>query len=206
MKAAFVSWALLGGLNHVGATHPPGLGPGRPRGRFRGGDNRLAARQLDAGPPGQEPRRPRGSHPGDGLAWGGQPAHRGIQDDNADVRLVAAQHLGEPGPEGERRAAALVGALKDAHAGVRREAAESLCSIGPESAPALYDALTDPDPRVRRGRIGPGRRGRAKQGRVRAQGEAQRILPLLSKLLEDEDDEVRRNAADTLKVLRREAR
>ena len=130
-----------------------------------------------------------------------------LQDDNADVRLVAAQHLGAQGPEGERRAAALVGALKDAHAGVRREAAETLCWIGPESAPALYHALTDPDPRVRAGAaLALGDVGGPKQGRVRAQGEAQRVLPLLSKLLGDEDAEVRRNAADTLKVLRREAR
>jgi HEAT repeat protein len=74
-----------------------------------------------------------------------------LQDDNADVRLLAAQHLGGRGPESGRRADALIPILKDSHPGVRREAAEALCWIGAEAVPALCRALADPDPRIRAG-------------------------------------------------------
>jgi len=132
-----------------------------------------------------------------------------LRDENADVRLLAAEYLDGPGPqlgefdpEGEKRAAALVGALKDPHAGVRRMAAESLCLIGPESAPALIQALTDPDPRVRAGAaLALGDVGVYKVKRGRAPDEVQTITPLLNKLLTDKDAEVRRNAAHTLEVL-----
>ena len=130
-----------------------------------------------------------------------------LRDENADVRLLAAQHLGGEGPQGERRAAALVDALKDPHAGVRRVAAESLCSIGSESAPALIKALTDPDPRMRAGAaLSLGDVGMDRESRQRAPNEVQTITPLLNKLLDDEDAEVRRNAAGALEVLIREAR
>jgi HEAT repeat protein len=130
-----------------------------------------------------------------------------LRDENADVRLLAAQHLGGRGPQGERRAAALVDALKDSHAGVRQAAAESLCSIGPESAQALIKSVSDPDPRVRAGAaLALGDVGLSKESRQRAPDEVQTITPLLNKLLDDEDAEVRRNAATTLKVLSKEAR
>src|SRR5712692_9370746 len=74
-----------------------------------------------------------------------------LKDDDADVRIVAAQHLGKEGWRGAERAAALVEALGDRHPGVRREAAESLCSIGAAAGPALCEALKDSDPRVRAG-------------------------------------------------------
>jgi HEAT repeat protein len=130
-----------------------------------------------------------------------------LRDENADVRLLAAEHLGGGDFKDERQSAALIAALKDPHAGVRRVAAESLLSIGPESAPALIKALTDPDPRVRAGAalaLGDVRLDRG--WRRRAPDEGQTITPLLKTLLDDEDAEVRRNAADTLKVLSEEAR
>jgi HEAT repeat protein len=130
-----------------------------------------------------------------------------LRDENADVRLLAAEHLGERGPQGERRAAALVEALKDPHAGVRRVVAESLCSIGPESALALIKAVTDPDPQVRAGAaLALGDVGMDKGSRQRAPNEVQTITPLLNKLLDDEDAEVRRKAAGALEVLSREVR
>ena len=130
-----------------------------------------------------------------------------LRDENADVRPFAAEHLGGGDFTDERATAALIDALKDPHAGVRRAAAESLCSIGPASAPALIKALTDPDPRVRAGAaLALGDVGLHKESRRRAPDEVQTITPLLNKLLDDEDAEVRRNAADTLKILSREAR
>jgi HEAT repeat protein len=64
-----------------------------------------------------------------------------LKDENADVRMVAAQQLGEEGPKGGARAEALVGALEDERANVRREAVESLAAIGPEAWPAIREAL-----------------------------------------------------------------
>src|SRR3954452_113560 len=55
-----------------------------------------------------------------------------LQDENPDVRLVAAQRLRGAGP---RETAALIGALEDKHAGVRRESAESLSRIGAAAVP-----------------------------------------------------------------------
>ncbi len=130
-----------------------------------------------------------------------------LRDENADVRLLAAEHLGRNGSQGDWRATALIDALKDPHTGVRRAAAESLCSIGPESAAALIKALTDPDPRVRAGAaLALGDVGLQKEDRQRAANEVQTITPLLKKLLDDEDAEVQRNADDTLKVLSWEPR
>jgi HEAT repeat protein len=126
-----------------------------------------------------------------------------LKDEDADVRIVAAQHLHRDGWRGAERAAALVAALRDPHTGVRREAAESLCRIGPDASSALCEALKDPDPRVRAGAalalgdVGFGMGDR----RPRAKGEEQIIEPILKELLNDDDPEVRKNAAHTLKVL-----
>jgi HEAT repeat protein len=129
-----------------------------------------------------------------------------LSDEDADVRLVAAQRLRGHGPEAAKRARALIVALKDEHAGVRREAAESLYWMGPGSGPALIGALNDPNPRVRAGAaLALGDVG-AIMGvqREREPGEADAVRPLLTHLLSDEDVEVRRNAARTLKVLARQ--
>jgi HEAT repeat protein len=140
------------------------------------------------------------------LGWHGDPhvLIPALRDENADVRLLAAQLLGGPGPEGKPRAEALVEAFDDPHVGVRREALESLCRVGPESGPVLCRALTDPRPRVRAGAaralIGA---GCWKEERDRAPDEIETALPLLRKLLADEDADVRRCAERALTVLSR---
>src|SRR5262245_41325689 len=131
-----------------------------------------------------------------------------LTDEDTDVRLVAVMHLRGLESRGAEIARALIEALKDSHAGVRREAAESLSKIGPESGPALTEAPKDPNPRVRAGAaLALGDIGSVMgMGRVRPDGEARRIEPLLQKLLEDDDPEVRQNAAHTLKVIEWEVR
>jgi HEAT repeat protein len=130
-----------------------------------------------------------------------------LRDEDADVRLVAAQHLGGSGPQAEQRAAALGEALKDRRAGVRREAAESLWSLGPVSSPVLLRGLTDPDPQVRAwSAFALGHGGRAKEDRSRPPGEVTAASPLLAGLLNDEDPEVRRRAAEALDVMERAPR
>jgi HEAT repeat protein len=127
-----------------------------------------------------------------------------LRDENADVRLMAAMRLGGAGAGGTERAKALVEALDDPHLGVRREASEALCSIGPKSGPVLCRALGDPRPRVRAGaaRALSGA-GCGNDGRQRAPGERDTALPLLRKLLADEDAEVRDNAATALQRIAR---
>jgi HEAT repeat protein len=126
-----------------------------------------------------------------------------LGDEDADVRLVTALELRRRGPEAAKATEALIEALADRHPGVRREAAEALCWIGPKSGPALYDALKDPNPRVRAGAaLALGDIGNHMGGkRARPRGEAKIIEPILKELLQDEDEEVRKNAAHTLKVL-----
>lgn len=120
-----------------------------------------------------------------------------LQDEDADVRLVAAQHLGGDGQGASERARALVGALGDAHAGVRREVAETLQRIGAAAVPALSEALRHPDARVRAGAVlalgDP-----PKQPRDRSAEEQRLVVPPLSGLLKDPDAEVRRQAVRTL--------
>jgi HEAT repeat protein len=143
------------------------------------------------------------------MGWHGDAAVliEALRDENADVRLLAAEDLGGSDLTDGRQTGALIAALSDPHAGVRRAAAESLLSIGPESAPALIKALTDPDPRVRAAAaLALGDFGLDRGWRRRAPDELQTVTPLLNKLLDDEDAEVRRNAAHTLKVLSEEAR
>jgi HEAT repeat protein len=126
-----------------------------------------------------------------------------LADEDADVRLVAALELRQRGPEAAKATPALIEALADRHPGVRREAAEALCWIGPKSGPALYEALKDPNPRVRAGAaLALGDIGNHMGGkRARPREEVKIIEPILKELLQDEDEEVRQNAAHTLKVL-----
>jgi HEAT repeat protein len=131
------------------------------------------------------------------------PVIRALRDENADVRLVAAQRLGGPGTNARERAEALVEAFDDPHFGVRREARESFCRLGPESGAVLCRALTDPRPRVRataaRALAGA---GCWKEQRDRAPDEIETAVPLLRNLLADEDAEVRKCAAEALVSLR----
>jgi HEAT repeat protein len=72
-----------------------------------------------------------------------------LDDENANVRLLAAEKLGKDGyrrskgSHGAERAGALIHMLDDESVAVRREAAWSLGSIGQDAAPALRSALTD---------------------------------------------------------------
>jgi HEAT repeat protein len=125
-----------------------------------------------------------------------------LKDPDADVRLVAAQHLGYRGDE--RNLRALVEALGDPHAGVRREAAEALCLIGAPAVPLLCEALQSPDPHVRaEAAIALSNVAQPKTPRGRDKAELDTVLPLLRSLLKDEDADVRRNAELTLKDLSR---
>jgi HEAT repeat protein len=125
-----------------------------------------------------------------------------LRDEDADVRLVTAWQLGGRGSQAERRAGALIEALRDPHAGVRRAAAESLWSLGPASTPGLIAALKDDDPRVRAEAAFALQSWLHKEQRQRAPGEAEAIRPLLEDLLHDEDAAVRRRAEETLGQLR----
>src|SRR5262249_47647121 len=74
-----------------------------------------------------------------------------LQDPDSDVRLVAAMHLGWADPLPAQSAQALVAALKDKHAGVRREVAEALGALGPRATETLAAALRDDHPWARAG-------------------------------------------------------
>ncbi len=124
-----------------------------------------------------------------------------LNDEDADVRLVAAQQRGASVSEIGRWAEALVGALGDPHAGVRSEAADTLCWIGERAVPALCGAMSHPNPRVRAGAASVLGADPPKSTRDRSRGELDRVVPLLLKALEDENPEVRRNAAQTLERL-----
>jgi HEAT repeat protein len=124
-----------------------------------------------------------------------------LQDEDADVRLVAAQRLRG---QDEASIRALVSALGDRHAGVRRQAAESLCWIGAPAVPQLCEALKAPDPHVRaEAALALSDVARWKDSRRRDQAELDTVVPLLRSLLKDEDAGVRRNAEIALKDLGR---
>jgi HEAT repeat protein len=128
---------------------------------------------------------------------------RALKDADPDVRLVAvmglAGQLGLPA----YTAPALIETLKDPNAYVRRKATEALTNIGESAVPALCQALADPDPRVR-------------VGAVRALGEmldpeiardpspeaVATVTPLVQKLLDDPDPDVRAYASLALKGIR----
>jgi HEAT repeat protein len=129
---------------------------------------------------------------------------KALQDEDADVRLVAAMHLQRRRAEAAPSIKALIAALKDEHAGVRHEAAVALSAIGAPAAPALVEALTDPDPRVRSGAIvGLGDVARPKDWRKRPPEERALVIPAMEKLLEDDDPEVRQKAAAFLEYFGR---
>jgi len=126
-----------------------------------------------------------------------------LKDENPDVRLLSAMRLGgyhySSNPQNpEKRALALIEALKDGHAGVRRSAAYSLAELWPTSEDILTAALKDRDPRVRAGAVVairhvPSVRIKDRNGISRAQ--AKELLHRVEPLLDDEDAEVRDYAA-----------
>lgn len=122
-----------------------------------------------------------------------------LADENADIRLVAAQKLGGGKQSVDCRIEALMPMLKDPHAGVRREAAESLGRFGSESSAVLCAALKDEDPRVRAGAaLALDSSRRFKSPCNRSPDEILRIKPLLYQLLRDENAEARRNAISAI--------
>ncbi len=128
-----------------------------------------------------------------------------LQDEDADVRLLAAIYLQPRSEKAGPSAKALIGLLKDEHKGIRREAAEALGAIGAPAVPTLLDALADPNPLIRAGAIeGLGDIGRPKDDRPRSPEELAQVIPALEKLQTDEDSEVRRNAKRMLRYLRRQ--
>jgi HEAT repeat protein len=122
-----------------------------------------------------------------------------LGDQDPDVRLLAADRLGERGARGAERASALVRALNDDHAGVRREAAWSLGHIGPDAWPALREGLADERPRVRTGAaLALGDAYYWKDLDPWPSREATTIAPILRRLLDDPDPDVRGSARRAL--------
>jgi HEAT repeat protein len=123
-----------------------------------------------------------------------------LQDEKADVRLIAAMYLQGRGSAAAPITQALISALKDEHAGVRRQAAEALSAIGAPAAPPLVKALSDPNPFVRAGAaLGLSDVAHPKDFRRRSPEERALVIPALEKLLTDESPEVRRNVQKALK-------
>jgi HEAT repeat protein len=126
-----------------------------------------------------------------------------LQDEDADVRLVAAMYLPSRNENAELSVKPLIALLKDEHKGVRRAATEKLSAIGAPAVPALVEALADPDPRVRAGAIeGLGDIGRPKDVRDRSRKELAQVIPALEKMQKDEDAEVRQQAERMVRYLR----
>jgi HEAT repeat protein len=137
---------------------------------------------------------------------------KALQDEDADVRLVAAMHLQRRRAEAAPSAKALLMAsVKEDHAGVRREAAAALRAIGAAAEPTLIEALGDPNPRVRAKAaralsvvafMQPERPPSVKEWPP-STDELASAAVALEKVLQDEDAEVRENAADSLAYIRR---
>jgi HEAT repeat protein len=121
-----------------------------------------------------------------------------LNDEDADVRMVAANRLGQGDRHAEKKTPALVEALRDRHPCVRREAALSLGMIGPPAVPALCEALHDADPRVRAGAALALGNGKPKEPPDWGPDGARIVVPALSKALKDDNADVRRLAAQAL--------
>jgi HEAT repeat protein len=125
-----------------------------------------------------------------------------LQDEDADVRILAAGRLAGLGPKGAERARALVRALGDRHAGVRREAAWSLGLIGQDALPPVRDALASEDPTVRAAAVLTIEMGLShKGGGPWPARELESVAPVLRELLKDPDPQVRHNAGRAMKRL-----
>jgi HEAT repeat protein len=128
-----------------------------------------------------------------------------LQDEDADIRFVAATCLSRRREEAGPSAKALTALLKDEHMYVRRQAIEALSAIGAPAVPALLEALADPDPGVRADAIqGLGDIGRPKDERIRSPEERALVLSALQKLRTDQDPEVRRRATRLVRYLHRQ--
>lgn len=126
-----------------------------------------------------------------------------LADPDADVRLMAAMQSWSPPRLSESVIKALIGALKDDHVGVRREAAEPLLHASSASTELLMLALADEHPRVRAGAAFALGEASIKGDGGRTPAEIVRTIPLLKVALQDADEEVRHNASRALRDLRR---
>jgi HEAT repeat protein len=133
---------------------------------------------------------------------------RALQDEDPDIRLMAAMYLGRRREEAGPSAKALVALLKDRHEGVRREATTALSAIGAPAAPALVETLSDPDPRVRNAALdGLGSSGRPKEERLRSPEERALVISALERIMRmDDDANIRQKARALLRYLRRQPR
>ncbi len=133
---------------------------------------------------------------------------RALQDEDADVRLIAAMYLAGRREEAGPSVKALVALLKDKHEGIRREAITALSAIGSPAAPSLVQALSDPDPRVRDGALdGLGNIGRPKDERMRPPEERALVISTLERIMRiDDDANIRQKARTLLRYLRRQPR
>lgn len=133
---------------------------------------------------------------------------RALQDEDADVRLIAAMYLGRRREEAGPSAKALVALLKEKHEGIRREATTALSAIGGPAAPALVEALADPDPRVRDAALdGLGNSGRPKEERLRSPEERALVISALERIMRmDDDANIRQKARALVRYLRRQPR
>jgi HEAT repeat protein len=115
-----------------------------------------------------------------------------LDDEDPDVRLLVVERLGD--------AEALVRALKDEHAGVRREAAYCLAGLGAAACPAICKALEDESPRVRAA-------GALAVMSIRYRkdywgpAECKAFSSALKRLRNDRDPDVRRQAAEALRYV-----
>lgn len=127
-----------------------------------------------------------------------------LADEDPEVRILAAGRLGDSGPKAFERAQALVKALKDKHAGVRRQAAWSLSLVGSEAWPPLREALRDESAEVRAtALLALSYAYYHKEPNPWPRQEAADITLFVDELLDDPDPEVRQRAQKVLKKLRR---
>ena len=119
-----------------------------------------------------------------------------LADRGPDVRLLAVRRIGE--------ATLLIGALNDAHPGVRREAAWTLSEQGAHSWPVLRKALTDENPRIRAGAaLALAYTPAHKEPELVPSREQGGFVPILQELQCDPNPEVRRNAMLALQSIDR---
>jgi HEAT repeat protein len=127
-------------------------------------------------------------------------------DADSDVRLIAAGKLGGAArwrPDPAARAEALVPLLKDDHLGVRREAAWSLGTIGRDALPLLMTALQDENPYERAGAaLALYFAYFHKEPSPWPSQDKDSLVPILTKLLDDESLEVRERAKEAIAEMR----
>jgi HEAT repeat protein len=125
----------------------------------------------------------------------------GLNDENVDVRLLAASGLSYTLRNPDKRMRALIPLLNDVHPGVRREAAKTLSDF--HFDPPLLAALDDDRPRVRAGALQAilfSQYGRYEK-KFHSLERLRSSIPKLQKLADaDSDAEVRERAQEIIKL------